>query len=190
MQRRGASEVSADDPGAGDGALADLADLDASEAVSLLFAAHQVGLLRLGVLLLGDRRAAEDVVQEAFIGLLRHWPRLRDRGKALAYLRASVVNRSRNQLRRRAIARRVGVRHDPPELSAESVVLLTEDRRAVLAALRRLPPRRQIVLALRFYGDLTDGEIAEALGITPATVRSTATRALRALGALLREEAA
>jgi RNA polymerase sigma-70 factor (sigma-E family) len=167
-----------------------MAELDASEAAALLFAAHQAGLLRLGVLLLGDRGAAEDVIQDAFIGLLNHWPRLRDPGKALAYLRASVVNRSRNQLRRKVIARRIGIGMPPPELSAESAVLLTEERKAVLVALRRLPPRRQIVLVLRFYFDLTDDEIAEALTIRPATVRSTATRALRALGALLGEEAA
>ncbi|OHV49009.1 hypothetical protein BCD48_13930 [Pseudofrankia sp. BMG5.36] len=160
------------------------------DAVGLLFAEHRLGLLRLGVLLLGDQRAAEDVVQDAFIGLLRHWPRLRDPERAVAYLRASVVNRGRSQLRRRAVARRVGVRYEPPVWSAESAVLLGEDRRAVLAAVRRLPPRRQIVLVLRYYLDLGDDEIAETLGIAPATVRSTATRALRALGDLLGEEEA
>ncbi|WP_198946456.1 RNA polymerase sigma factor [Pseudofrankia asymbiotica] len=69
----------------------DAAEPGSRDAVGQLFAEHRLGLLRLAVLLLGDQRAAEDVVQDAFIGLLRQWPRLRDRDRALAYLRASVV---------------------------------------------------------------------------------------------------
>lgn len=84
--------------------------------------------------------------------------------------------------------RRVGVRHEPPVWSAEAAALVGEEQRSVLEALRGLPPRRRLVLVLRYYLNQTDEEIAQALGITPATVRSTATRAVRALGDLLGEE--
>jgi RNA polymerase sigma-70 factor (sigma-E family) len=153
-----------------------------------VFAAHRLGLLRLAVLLVGDRATAEDVVQDAFAGLHRHWPELRDSAAALAYARASVVNGSRMVLRRRSLMRRVGVAPDPPIWSAESAAMLSEDRREVVEALRRLPRRRREVLVLRYYLDLSDAEIAAALGIGEATVRSTAARALRALGRLLGEE--
>ncbi|WP_241835295.1 SigE family RNA polymerase sigma factor [Pseudofrankia asymbiotica] len=161
---------------------------DAHDEVAALFLEHRRGLLRLAVLLLDDERVAEDVVQDAFAGLLRQWPRLRDRDRAAGYLRTSVINRSRSQLRRRLVARRTGLRYEPPAASAEANALLGEDRRAVLAALRRLPPRRQVVLVLRYYSELSDDEIAETLGISPHTVRSTASRAARALGELLGEE--
>ncbi|ONH22405.1 RNA polymerase subunit sigma-24 [Pseudofrankia asymbiotica] len=152
-----------------------------------MFGEHRAGLLRLAVVLVGDQRTAEDVVQEAFIGLMRHWSRLRDPGSAQAYVRAAVLNGARGVLRRRVVLARIGVRHEPPIWSAESAAMFREDRREVMAALRRLAPRRQQVLVLRYYLDLSDGEIADMLGITPATVRSTATRALRALARQLGE---
>jgi DNA-directed RNA polymerase specialized sigma24 family protein len=69
--------------------------VDAQEAVSALYQQHWVGLLRLAVLMVDDRPAAEDVVQEAFAELYRRWP-LRGPDAALAYLRTAVVNRSRS----------------------------------------------------------------------------------------------
>jgi RNA polymerase sigma-70 factor (sigma-E family) len=156
--------------------------------VSEVFAEQRLGLLRLAVLLVGDRATAEDVVQDAFVGLHRRWDELRDAASALAYARASVVNGCRMVLRRRSLMRRVGFSHDPPIWSAESAAMLREDRREVIEALQRLPRRRREVLILRFYLDLSDVEIAQVMGVSEATVRSTATRALSALGRLLGEE--
>lgn len=154
-----------------------------------IFAEHRMGLLRLAVLLVGDRASAEDVVQDAFAALHRQWPDLREPGKALPYARTSVVNGCRMVLRRRSLLRRIGVQHDPPVWSAESAAMLGEDRREVMEALQRLPRRRREVLILRFYLDQTDTEIAQTMGISEATVRSTAARALSTLGDLLREDA-
>jgi RNA polymerase sigma-70 factor (sigma-E family) len=156
--------------------------------VEALYREHAAGLVGLAVMLLGDRHSAEDVVQDAFIGLHRSLPRLRDRDKALQYVRAAVVNRSRSVLRarRRAAVRRVP--HEPPVWSAESAVIAGEDQREVLAALARLPRRAREVLALRYYLDLPDGEIARVLGVSGGTVRSTASRALAGLARRLREE--
>jgi DNA-directed RNA polymerase specialized sigma24 family protein len=72
----------------------------AREAVTGLYQAHALGLIRLGVVMLGDRAAAEDVVQEAFCGLFLHWARLTDPAKALPYLRSAVLNGCRSARRR------------------------------------------------------------------------------------------
>ena len=72
-----------------------------AEAVTALYQAHALGLIRLAVVMLGDRGAAEDAVQEAFCGLYRRWHGLSDPGKALSYLRSSVINGCRSGLRRR-----------------------------------------------------------------------------------------
>src|SRR5580692_5654592 len=77
------------------------ADSDATARVTVLYQAHAVGLIRLAIVMLGDRCAAEDVVQDAFLGLYRHWDGLADRGNALTYVRSAVLNRCRNALRQR-----------------------------------------------------------------------------------------
>jgi RNA polymerase sigma-70 factor (sigma-E family) len=162
----------------------------ADAEVTALYREHALGLGRLAYVMLGDKGAAEDAVQEAFIGLFRRWHHLSDPAKALSYLRASVLNQCRLALRKAA---RVP-RHDVVmaiqviATSAESAVLSTEQRREVAAATRRLPRRQREVLVLRFYLELTDAEIAQELGIALSTVRSTLHRGLSALGIALKEE--
>jgi len=163
---------------------------DAASAISDLYQAHAVGLIRLAVVMLGDRAAAEDVVHDAFCGLYRHWSHLADTGNALVYVRSSVLNRCRSELRRRIRAERRAARHAAPHdaASAEVLVLITEEHRAVLLALRRLPPRQREALVLRFYLDLAEPEIAAAMGVTAGTVKSTTSRGLSALTRLLQED--
>jgi RNA polymerase sigma-70 factor (sigma-E family) len=161
----------------------------AGQLIRQLHDAHAVQLVRVALLLVGDRPSAEDVVQDAYVGLYRSLHRLRDTGSALPYLRASVVNGSRSVLRSR---RREAARQLPRELpvwSAEAAALAGEERREVLAAVARLPRRSREVLALRYYLDLQDREIAEALGVSRGTVSSTASRALAALARELKEKA-
>jgi RNA polymerase sigma-70 factor (sigma-E family) len=158
------------------------------ELVSDLFRAHALGLIRVAVLLVGDRPSAEDVVQDAFFGLYRAMPRIRDRAKALPYLRTSVINGARSVLRARKRAALLRAQHEPPVWSAESAAMAGEDRREVLVAVAGLPRRAREVLALRYYLDLPDHEIAAALGISRGTVSSTASRALAALARDLRED--
>jgi len=159
---------------------------DAEAAVEALYQTHAVALIRLAYVILGDRPAAEDVVQEAFCGLYRHWQHLADRGRALSYVRSAVLNGCRSALRRR-VARRAPLTFQPPTASAEAVVLSGEERQEVMQAVRRLPARQREVLVLRFYLDLADDEIARVMGIRPSTVRSAAARALEALGRALKE---
>jgi RNA polymerase sigma-70 factor (sigma-E family) len=158
----------------------------AEEFIDSLYRAHAVTLVRVALLLVGDQPTAEDVVQDAFLQLYRGLPRLRESDKAL-YLRASVVNGARSMLRarRRALLRKV--QHQPAVWSAESAALDGEERRAVLSAVARLPRRSREVLALRYYLDLPDQEIAETLGISRGTVSSTASRAMAVLARELTE---
>jgi hypothetical protein len=98
--------------------------------VTTLYQAHALGLIRLAVVMLGDRPAAEDVVQEAFCGLYRRWHSLADTGKALAYVRSSVINGCRTVLRRRLRQRGVDpLTGDPPGESAEAIALSTGSTR-------------------------------------------------------------
>jgi RNA polymerase sigma-70 factor (sigma-E family) len=155
-------------------------------AVTALYQAHALGLIRLAHIILGDRQSAEDVVQEAFYGLYRRWGHLSDTGNALRYLRSSVLNGSRSLLRRRTPRERPGL--SLPEVSAEAAVLSGEERQQVMAAVRRLPRRQREALVLRFYLDLSEGEIAATMGIGQSTVRSATHRALASLGRMLQEE--
>jgi RNA polymerase sigma factor (sigma-70 family) len=157
------------------------------EFVASLYRAHAVTLIRIALLLLGDQPAAEDVVQDAFLGLQRSLPRLSEPAKALPYLRASVVNGCRSVQRSRTRALRRRVQHEPPVWSAEAAAIASEDRRAVLAAVAELPERAREVLALRYYLDLPDGEIAGLLHVSRSTVSSTASRALATLARRLQE---
>lgn len=155
-------------------------------AVTAIYAAHAFGLIRLAYVMLGDRAAAEDVVQEAFCGLFRRWDRLAGPDKALAYVRSSVLNGCRSALRRK-LRHDVGGVSQPLVSSAESAALAGEERRQVTRLLRRLPDRQREVLVLRFYLELSDAEIARQMGIRPSTVRSTTSRALAALARALGE---
>jgi RNA polymerase sigma factor (sigma-70 family) len=162
----------------------------ADQLVASLYRAHAVQLVRIALLLVGDRQTAEDVVQDAFLGLHRGLDRLREPAKALPYLRASVVNgcRTVQRSRHRAVLRLH--RHRPPEpvWSAEAAAIAGEERRAVLAAVASLPERSREVLAFRYYAGLQDAEIAAALGVTRSTVSSTASRALVTLARKLEEQ--
>ena len=162
----------------------------ASVGVTELYQAHAVGLIKLGVIMLGDRTAAEDVVQDAFFGLYRNWGRLSDPLNALAYARASVLNGCRAALRQRIRReRRLSVIADVATAeSPESAVLLGEEHREVLAAMRRLPDRQREALVLRFYLGVSEEETARAMGISRGTVKSSTSRALAALGRMLKEE--
>ena len=146
------------------------------------------------MLLVHDPGTAEEIVQDCFVAVHARWNRLHDPDKALAYLRQSVVNRSRSHLRH-LVGRARGT---PTASRRRSRPRAPTTRRTtwpggptVLDALRRLPRRQREVLALRYYLDLSEAEIADTLGISRGAVKSHASRgaaALRAeLGAVLEE---
>ncbi|MFI0405880.1 SigE family RNA polymerase sigma factor [Actinomadura sp. 3N508] len=164
-------------------------DDDPAAPLVALFADHHVALVRMALLIVGDRPTAEDVVQEVFIAMHGRLERLHDHDRMLPYARKAVINRCRTALRRRKLAERLHRRHyEPPVWSAESAVLLDEEHREVLHALRSLPGRQREVLVLRFYLGLDEAQIAEVTGISCGTVKSTSSRALAALARKLGED--
>lgn len=167
--------------------LDDPARWSADTALEQLYVAHWRSLVRLSVLLVRDQGLAEEVVQDAFVAVHGRWSRLRDPGKALAYLRQTVVNRSRSALRHRVVVDRHAATTRP--LSAvpgvDEASLASARREAVLDAMRHLPDRQREVLALRYYLDLSESEIADALGISKGAVKSHAHRGSATLRDLL-----
>ncbi|GAA0397430.1 hypothetical protein Acor_74840 [Acrocarpospora corrugata] len=161
--------------------------VEQDQAITGLYAEHALGLTRLAVLMVGDRESAEDVVQEAFLGLHRRFRHLKDPDKALVYLRSAVLNNSRTVLRRRRLPSMFAGTYEPPVWSAESAALLGAERREVMAALHRLPARQRESLLLRYYAELSEEETAQVMGVSRGTVKSTTSRALDALGRLLGE---
>ena len=161
---------------------------EADDTLTELYRGEYWSLVRLAVLLLHDVPSAEDVVQEAFIATHASWHRLRDRGKALPYLRCTVANRSRSVLRHRAVVNRNTAEHVPDEPGAEAGAITMLERSALIDALRDLPERQREALVLRYYADLSEAEIARTMGISKGTVKAHASRGIAALRSALEQE--
>ncbi len=156
-------------------------------AVEELFAQHRQPLTRLAVLLGADD--AEDVVSEAFYDLYRRWRKLRSPDAAAAYLRSVVVNRTRMRMRHLQVVRRhlQGRTADAPAVSSEAMALLRDDQRAVVSALARLPDRQREALVLRYWMELRESEIADAMGISAGAVKTHVSRGMAALSRAMEE---
>ena len=165
------------------------AEWDAARAVTAIYTTHYRSLVRLAVLLVRDVATAEEVVQDSFVAMHGGWRRLRDSDKALSYLRQSVVNRSRSVLRHRVVVDRNAPKPPPDMPSAEHGAMTLLERSAVVAALRTLPPRQREALVLRYYGDLSEAQIALAMGISKGAVKSHTARAMIAMRGVLEREA-
>ena len=157
---------------------------DRSAAVTELFNVHYVRLVRTARLLVDDQETAEDVVMEAFTALFRRWTTIRDANDAYGYLRSCVVNGARSQLRRRKVVRLHEVAVEAPPAGPD-VAAAGSARATAIALLRTLPLRQRQVLVLRYFLDLSEAEIADALGISPGSVKTHAARGLSALAHVL-----
>jgi len=164
------------------------AQWDEARAVTSLYGEHYGTLVRLAALLVRDVATAEEVVQDSFVAMHTSWRKLRDTEKALSYLRQSVVNRSRSVLRHRVVVDRNAPMPPPLVPSAEQGAITELERSAVVSALRRLPPRQREALVLRYYGDLSEAQIASAMGISRGAVKSHTARGMSALRTVLRVE--
>jgi RNA polymerase sigma-70 factor (sigma-E family) len=129
-------------------------------------------LLRTAYLLTTDVHAAEDLVQTVLAKLWPRWQRLSTAGDPDAYVRRCLVNTFLSWRRRRAATELV--LSDPPERSAparhdqDSV----GTRLLVLGALGQLPPRQRATVVLRFFNDLSEGQVAELMGCGIGTLKS------------------
>jgi RNA polymerase sigma-70 factor (sigma-E family) len=164
------------------------AEWDAEQAVTVMYSTHYRSLVRLAALLVRDVATAEEVVQDSFLAMHGAWRRLRDNDKALSYLRQSVVNRSRSVLRHRVVVDRNAPKPAPDMPSAEQGALTLLERTAVVSALRSLPPRQREALVLRYYGNLSEAQIASAMGISRGAVKSHTARAIASLRTVLEME--
>jgi RNA polymerase sigma-70 factor (sigma-E family) len=162
-------------------------ELDADEAVVQLYSLHYRSLVRLAMLLVRDTATAEEVVQDSFVAMHAGWRRLRDTDKALAYLRQSVVNRSRSVLRHQTVVDYARQQAPPETPGAAHPAHGLLDQPAAGAALRGLPERQREAIILRYYAGLPDSEIAAAMGISTGAAQSHATRGLSALYAALEQ---
>ena len=159
-----------------------LASLGREQALTVLFRREHARLVAYARHLVDDLPTAEDVVQDAFAGLHRHWHGLRDEHEATAYLRTAVANGARSQLRRRRTARGFRPLRATDAPSAEHVVVQAEQSSRVLDGLSRLPLRQRQVLVLRYFFDLTEAQIASELDISRGSVKQHASRGLASLG--------
>jgi RNA polymerase sigma-70 factor (sigma-E family) len=163
------------------GAESDAAVRPAEEAVADLHRHHYRSLVRLASLLLSDVGASEEVVQDAFVKLHLGWSRLDDPERALAYLRSAVLNGARSRLRHRQVRSRHLQALPPPGPSADVGALAADEHDRMVVALRLLPTRQREAMVLRYYLDLSEAEMALAMGISPGSVKTHIHRGLAAL---------
>lgn len=161
-----------------------------SDALAVLHREHYASLVRLATLVLGDIGVAEQVTQDAFVKLHLRWGGLRNIDKAPAYLRSAVLNGARSQIRRRKVKDRYDARRTvaPAVVTPESAALGRDDHERLVAALRRLPERQREAVALRYYLDLSEADIAAAMGVSAGSVKSHLHRGLASLARHLGEE--
>jgi RNA polymerase sigma factor (sigma-70 family) len=155
-------------------------DSDSEAAVAQLFAARYAEMVRLAGLLGADD--AEDVAQEAFARLLDRYSALHDPAAATGYVRATVCNLTRNRKRHLGVVRRtlpLLVTLEGPTL--EQGAVSREDHGEVLAAVAALPRRQREAVVFRYWLDLTEADIADAMGLASGTVKSLVSRGVAAV---------
>jgi RNA polymerase sigma-70 factor (sigma-E family) len=146
-------------------------------AFSAFVAAQGTRLLHLAELLTADARVAEDVCQHALVALYVRWDRVHD---PFAYVRRAMTN-ARTDSWRRGLWRERSDREPPDRPGPDDLAADQGNRDEVMRLLRRLTVKERRVVALRYYADLTEPQIALELGITVGTVKSTLFRAMRKL---------
>lgn len=144
---------------------------------------HLESSYRLARAILRDTAAAEDATHDAFVQAWRHWAELRDPSRFEQWFTRILVNTCRNHLKR---AGRAPIRDISAEIRARGDEIgRADDRQAVGAAIAQLPADHQLVLALRYFRDMTVNDIAAQLGIPAGTVHSRIHYALKRMAAVL-----
>jgi RNA polymerase sigma-70 factor (sigma-E family) len=141
-------------------------------------------LVRTAYLIAGDLHEAEDLVQEALFKVASKWPRVSRMESPVAYARRIVVNQALHGSSRRS-RRRAELGTGPPAAAATAAVEL-DIHDDLFDALAELPPRQRAALVLRYFLDLSEAEVASALGCSLGTVKSSTSRGLRRLEQTLR----
>jgi RNA polymerase sigma-70 factor (ECF subfamily) len=126
---------------------------------------------RLACAILGNPAEAQDATHDAFVQAWRKWSSLRDPASIDAWFDRIVVNTCRNRLKRSGRWRFANLTDEAAVTTGDAMGQVL-DREVLAAALETLSPEHQVVVALRYYGDLTTQQIAQQLGIRHGTVRS------------------
>lgn len=143
--------------------------------------ANRGGLSRIAVLLTGNRSTADDLFQEALIKTYLHWRRIQPGGH-VAYTRRIMVNLTTDAWRRRRYLATPGDLGDlHASAPADQAMRGVEDRDEIVRELARLTARERAAVVLRYYLDLSEAQVADELGISTGTVKSTCSRALARL---------
>jgi RNA polymerase sigma-70 factor (sigma-E family) len=137
-------------------------------------------LIRTAYLLTGDQQLAEDLVQTSLERAVRHWSTIRDVGAAEQYVRRTMYRENISLWRKRRLTELPSqvVPEPRPREQVPDPMQQATDRIALRDALRRLGPRQRTILVLRYFEDLTEQQVADALGISVGTVKSTNHKAL------------
>jgi RNA polymerase sigma-70 factor (sigma-E family) len=138
-------------------------------------------LLRFGRALTGSAEGAADLVQDALERTMLAWGRVENRGDPEGYVRRIMVNRNIS------LWRKFGREHVTEVVRDEGV----EDRHFdsdLWRAIQQLPTRQRAVIALRYYEDMSEAEIARTLGCSVGTVKSQASKAMAKLRELVPRE--
>ena len=151
--------------------------------IEVLFRRHYAELLRLAVVMLGSREAAEDAVQDSFVALHRNWRTLRDPEAAEAYLRSAVLNRCRSWVRRQVSQRapRPLMLVRGHQESSEDTAVDRDEAESLVAVMRTLARRQREVLACRYVLEMSVAETAQLLEISEGSVKAHTHRGLHAL---------
>ena len=146
---------------------------------------HQQAAIRVAAMALGSPIGADDVAQDAFIKAHRALGRFRADASFRPWLFRIVVNTARNRhrsaLRHRRLVERAGRRIEPLAPGPDEIAAHRDESREIIAAINRLGPADRLILTYRWYEQLTEREIAEALGCRPGTVKSRLSRAMARL---------
>lgn len=142
---------------------------DEAASFECLFSEEYEPMLRLAFLMVGSREHSEDIVHDSFAQVFERWDRIENPG---GYLRTTVVNRSRDVLRRQRLVRRHASDH------REQV---QPEHEVVLDLLDCLSPRRRAIVVLRYFEQHTIPEISDLLGVREGTVKSALHRSLETI---------
>ena len=140
-------------------------------------------LYRYAYLLAGNHADAEDLAQQTLVKAHRSWSRVEASDSPTAYLRRMLTNTYLSEHRPRK--RRLEVLTEAPPEPGSPAGGGPEDRMVLWPHVKSLPPRQRAVVVLRYYEGLSEQEIADVLGCSRGTVKSTAHHALRALRTVL-----
>lgn len=144
-----------------------------------LFDRTYAPMCRLAYVIVGDAALAEEIVMESMLKTFKGWTRIRDMERIDAYVRRAVVNMCRSKIRRKVVEARVNqtIHHRDERKAPDWDPERHETSRLVWAAVRELPERQRACVVLRYFEDLPEAQIAEALQCSVGTVKSQLSKA-------------